>query len=160
MTILSVQEKLAAMLHEMDVEAFNALRGQHADVRFDFSEGRFDHHALEGVHLFNCRLRNVNFYFSDLSSAVFCGSDLTGANLEFAFLIRTIFGPPELVNADLAAGLQSYISKAAVLDEVNFQKATLFNACMRECRMTNANFTLAKIKDLDVRHANCQDAIF
>ena len=155
-----LQEELVTRLHSMDVNGFNVLRCRHADTRFDFSNGKFDHHALEGIYLFNCELRNTNFYFSDLSSAIFCGSDLTGANMEFSFLIRTIFGPPQLINAELAPEVQRYISKPAVLDEVNFQKSTLFNACMRECRMTKANFTLAKIKDIDIRHANHEDAIF
>ena len=158
--ISALQEELIAMLHEMDVEGFNALRCRHANTRFDLSDSQFDHHALEGVYLFNCVLRKVNFYFSDLSSAIFCGSDLTGANMEFSFLIGTIFGPPQLMSAELAPEVQRHLSKPAVLDAVNFQKATLFNACMRECRMTKANFTLAKIKDTDFKYANHEDAIF
>jgi hypothetical protein len=131
------EEHLAIL--RQGVEAWNAWRGEHSDVRPDLSEAYLSQANLGEADLTRADLSRALLLKADLSRALLLKADLsephlTGADLRGAFLIQAVLSGANLDRANLSganlfqANLIQAVLSGANLDGANLSRANLFQA--------------------------------
>jgi hypothetical protein len=121
------------------VEAWNAWRGQHRDIRPD----------LSGADLSGADLTGANLVVANLSSA-----DLAGADLERADLSGAILSEANLKRDDLSGAIlyRANLSGASLL------QANLYHAILDSTNLSGANLNGANLYDPLLRDTNLSKA--
>jgi uncharacterized protein YjbI with pentapeptide repeats len=133
------------------VEAWNAWRGQHRNIRPDLAEANLSHADLFGANLVLANLTGAN-----LTGANLFGANLTDAKLANAYLIFANFMRANLAEANLSGTNLT----SANLTSANLTSANLTAANLTDTDLAGANFTRANLADTDLADAYLLASIF
>ena len=135
------------------VEAWNAWRRAHPDVRPDLSEANLHEVDLSGAHLFMANLRGA-----DLHEAYLSGADLSGAHVFMANLRGADLRGARLFTANLfMADLRGANLRGAHLNGADLRLADLRGANLRGAKLKAANLTAVLLIGGDLSAADLSD---
>ena len=145
--------KVIKMLRETP-NIYNTWRLSNPDLLIDLSNADLSGLNLSGQYLMNINFKNANLSNTVCISTVFCGSNLENASFTGANLSNTCFGPLNDMPLILMHNkLGSYLTKSAVLKNVNFEEANLYLANCCECNMDGAILVDAKTEQANLSKA-------
>ena len=161
------------------VEAWNAWRRNHSDLRPDLRGANVRRREFHGIDLSNADLRNVNlaqcwFFNANLSGADLTGARLTGsdlgcvniqrATLKYAYASHASFHRADLAQANLEwatvreAGLNSTILVSANLANIDLTYSDLFEADLSNANLDHADLFQANLTGANLTGSNLSGA--
>jgi hypothetical protein len=139
---------------EQGVEAWNAWRDRHREIRPNLNEA-----DLRRADLRKADLRDAYLIYANLNEA-----DLRDADLRYSILAEADLSDADLRDADLSgadlniADLRRADLHKAYLSDANLSHANLSHANLRFSTLAGVNFSDADLSDADLRGADLGDA--
>jgi TIR domain/Pentapeptide repeats (8 copies) len=156
---------------EQGVEAWNAWRGQHTDIKPDLGKANLGSASLDGANLLQANLRGANLRGANLAGANLAFADLDGANLTEANLFGTNLAGADFDGANLTEanlfGTNLYHADfsganlaGADLSRADFSGANLRGANLTEANLTEANLSGANLTRADLSKVQLYGTVF
>jgi uncharacterized protein YjbI with pentapeptide repeats len=136
------------------VEAWNKLRDQAKDLRWDLSDTNLSDTNLHGINFFTTNLAGADLTRATLEGAMLVGADLTRATLE-----GSILAGADLMMAHLSeANLSGVNFNKAYLGATTLCGANLAGAWLPDANLANADLSDANLTGADLGRANLTGA--
>jgi hypothetical protein len=146
------------------VEAWNAWRWEHVDVRPDLSWADLSEVNLTGANLIATDLNKADLTGADLTGADLIRTNLIGADLSEANLTGANLSGANLSRANLSgavligANLSEAVLREAVLSRADLSETVLSRAILIGTNLRRADLSEANLSDADLSRANLSRA--